>query len=136
MRELERIGQQVFDDLLQPLRIGDDRARQARIEADQEFQVAGLGDVPEGAIDEVVQVVQAQFARLDDYRARLDLGQVENVVDERQQIVARRMDRLGEVHLFARQVPLGVSAKLVGENQQTVEGGPQLVGHVGEEFRL
>ena len=31
---------------------------------------------------------------------------------------------------------MGVVAELLGQDQQTIEGGAQLVGHVGQEFRL
>ena len=49
----------------------------------------GLGDVPERPLDVAVQVVQPQLAGVHHHRARLDLRQVEDVVDEHQQVVAR-----------------------------------------------
>ena len=97
LRELEGVGQQVLDDLLQPLGVGEDRPRQLRSDADDEVDALGLGHVPEGPLDVAVQLVQPQLADVDDHRARLDLRQVENVVDQHQQIVAGRVDRLGEL---------------------------------------
>ena len=54
VRELERVGEQVLDDLLQPLAVGRDRARQQRVELHQELDAAGLGHVAEGSLDVVV----------------------------------------------------------------------------------
>ena len=53
-----------------------------------------------------------------------------------EQIVARRVDRLGELHLLGRQVAFGVLGQLVGEDQQAVERRAQLVRHVGQELGL
>ena len=101
VRELERVRQQVLEDLLQALGVGGDRLGQARIHADLEVQALGLGHVAEGALDEALQLVQAHLADVDRDRARLDLRQVEDVVDQHQQVVARRVDRLGELDLLA-----------------------------------
>src|SRR5258706_628678 len=55
-RELERVRQQVFQHLLQPLRIGDDAAAQIGIEIDVERQLAIFGFVPERSSDRLKQV--------------------------------------------------------------------------------
>ena len=101
-----------------------------------ELEVLRLGHVPEGPFDVALQVVQTELARVDHHRAGLDLRQVEDVVDEHEQVVAGRVDRLGELRLLDRQVAFGVLAELVGEDQQAVERRPQFVRHVGQEFRL
>ena len=46
------------------------------------------------------------------------------------------MDRAAVVHLWRGQVAFGVPSQLLGEDEQTVERRPQLVRHVGQEFRL
>ena len=104
-RELEGVGQQVLEDLLQALGVGDHRLGQARIELDEEIEVLRFRDVAERALAVVVQVVEAQLAHVDHDGARFDLRQVENVVDERQQVVAGRVDRLGELHLLPERLP-------------------------------
>ena len=60
-----------------------------------------LGHVAERALDVVVQVGEPQLADVEHDRARLDLRQIENVVDQHQQVVARRVNRLGVVGLLA-----------------------------------
>ncbi len=136
MGELERIGQQVLDDLLHPLDVGEHRLRQRRVETDVETDPLGLRHVPEGALDVALQVEQAQLADVDHHRARLDLRQVENVVDQREQIVARGVNGLRRLDLLAAEVALLVLGQLVGEQEQAVERRAQLVRHVGKELGL
>ncbi len=68
--------------------------------------------------------------------AGLDLGEIEDVVDQRQQIVSGRADRLGELHLFLGEVAFFVVCEQPGQDQRRVERRPQFVAHVGEEFAL
>src|SRR5690348_15120652 len=136
MRELERVRQQVLQHLLQALQVGEHRRRQPRISADEEIDALRLGDVAERALDVARELVEANVRRVHDDGARLDLRQVEDVVDERQQIVAGRVDRFRELDLLRPQVALRVLAELVRENEQAVERRAQLVRHVREEFGL
>ena len=76
------------------LRQAADRSRSTK------SSVLGLGHVAEGALDVAVQIVEPQLADVDDHRARFDLRQVEDVVDQHQQIVAGRVDGLGELDLL------------------------------------
>ncbi len=61
--ELEGVGEQVADDLLQPLDIGEHVPRQFRIQFDAEVQAFGFGHVPECALDIILQLDEAQFAQ-------------------------------------------------------------------------
>ena len=83
-----------------------------------------------------MQLLQVQLARLDEDGARLDLRQIEDVVDEHEQIVAGGVDRLGEFDLALRQIAVAVLAELVREDQQAIQRRAKLVRHVGEELRL
>jgi len=47
-----------------------------------------LGDVPEGAIDVILQLAESHLGDIHSNRARFDLRQVENVVDESEQVHA------------------------------------------------
>ena len=96
----------------------------------------GLRDVMEGAVDALAQRVEGDLLGLDGDRARLDLRQIEDVVDEGQQIGARRVDVLGEVDLLAGQVAADVLGQLLAEDEDRVERRAQLVRHVGEELGL
>jgi hypothetical protein len=88
MREFERIGEQILDDLLQTLAVGRKRPGQVVVNFRDEFDVLRLGDVPERAFDITLQIGESQLAHIEHNCAGLDLRQVENVVDEHQKIVA------------------------------------------------
>jgi len=67
---------------------------------------------------------------------RLDLRQIEDVVDEGQQMSSRLQDVLqvfGLLFIDVSEHPLGEHFR---ESDDSVQRGPQLVGHVGEELGL
>ena len=68
--------------------------------------------------------------------AGFHLGDVEDVVDQGEQIVASRIDGAGELHLIVAEVALGVVGQQLGQDQRAVQWRAQLVGHVGKEFGL
>src|SRR6185369_8081551 len=92
--------------------------------------------VPERTIELVRDLAQVDGADVDADGSRLDLGQVEDVVDQRQQVAARGVDGLRELDLARRQVALRVVRQLLRQDQQAVERRAQLVRHVGQELRL
>ena len=51
-----------------------------------------------------------------------------------EQVVAGRVNGLGELDLFGREVAFGVVRELIGENEQAVERRAQFVRHVREEL--
>ena len=87
--ELERVGEQVLEDLLQALGVGLHAAREHVGHFQLKAELLVVGNMTEGAIDVILQFAEGDVADIDDDRARFDLGQVENVVDEGQQVVAR-----------------------------------------------
>src|SRR5207247_5474114 len=123
-------------DLLEALRVGAQRLRQLRVERDRQVERLRLGDRPERPLDVLLQIGEGQVAHLDRHRAGLDLGEVEDVVDELQEVVPQGVDRLRVVDLLRREVALEVAAQLVGKDQERVERRAQLVRHVGEELGL
>ena len=68
--ELDGVGEQVLENLLQALRIAVHDWRQVVGEVHVERQVLGLGDVPEVAIDGVAQAGERDLLDLDRDRAR------------------------------------------------------------------
>ena len=53
--ELERVGEQVLQNLLEPLRVRDQCARHVRIEFHLEGKVLGIGHMAEVALDGIPQ---------------------------------------------------------------------------------
>ena len=98
-RKLHRIGKQVLENLLEPLGITMNGMWQVTREVDVEWQPLRLGHVAEASIDGVAQAGESNFLDLDGNCSGFDLGEIQNVVDQMQQIGARRMNVAGELHL-------------------------------------
>ena len=67
--EFERIGEQILEDLLQPLGIGVNSARQMRRQFHIEGQFPGVGHVPEGPLHVVLQIPEGHLPGVHDHRA-------------------------------------------------------------------
>src|SRR6266404_3224773 len=72
-RELEGVGEEILDDLLQPLGVRDHGSRFCRIEPHRELESLRLRDVSEGALHVAAQIYQAQLADVDRDGPGLDL---------------------------------------------------------------
>jgi hypothetical protein len=134
--ELAGVGEQVAQDLLQALLVGDDGGRQRLVAGDEEIEAVLLGHGAEGALDVVAEVDERDGAAVELHLAGLDLGEVEDVVDEGQKVVAGGVDRLGELDLLRLEVALAVVGEHAREDEQRVERRAQLVAHVGQELGL
>ena len=108
LSELERVEEQVLDDLLEPLRVGEHRLGQSLAECDGELDVLRFRNMAERLLDEVPEVLQPHLAHIDVESAGFNLRQVENVVDEVQEIAARRVNGLGKIRLLGRQIAVGI----------------------------
>ncbi len=102
LRELDRIRQQVEQDLPESARVSDDSRRSVLVD-----QAAQLDLFLPGARRDDVECALDAFPEVDRLvleleLAGLDLRVVEDVVDHMQQCVAARADDLGELSLFAR----------------------------------
>ena len=82
------------------------------------------------------QRAQREAFRVDVHPARLDLGQVQDVVDELEQVRPGRMNDVGVLDLLGGEVPARVLSEEPGQDQQAVQRCAQLVRHVREELRL
>ena len=74
LRELEGVAQKVVENLLQALRVGRDRLRQARPQLDREGELGRFGDMAEGALEHGLQLGQRPGADVQGDGAGLDLG--------------------------------------------------------------
>ena len=128
---LHGVGQQVEQDLLEPLAVGVDVAM-APVRVDQ-LDLAGLGLGP----DEVEALLdhQVQGDRLEGqgHGAGLDPGDVEHLVDELEQVAAALEDLAHGLDLGLVQL---LQLEELGEAEDRVERRAQLVAHAGEELAL
>ena len=136
VRELEGVGQQVSEHLEQPLVVGAEAAGQAGLEDDLEGQALGVGEVPEVPLHGVPNGGVGLLPEVQSDGARLDLREVQDVADQGEELLAAGLDDVRELDLLVGEVPLGILAELLGEDQEAVQGCAQLVGHVGQEFAL
>ena len=66
----------------------------------------------------------------------LDLGQIEHVVDQAEQVAAVGLDVGERLAQFGRHLAVELVEDDLGEAQDRVQRRAQLVAHVGQEFRL
>ena len=134
-RKFHRVAQQIHQDLPQLVLIGEqrrevslDRFRQAKALAlDRRLHRAQAG------IDELLHL---NIDRMDLHPSGLDFGEVEDVVDQRQEMLSADQD-LPKILVFARgQDVLRAPHHQPGKTDNGVHRGPELVGHVGQELGL
>ena len=76
----------------------------------------------------------AHGARLKVYMPRLDLRNIQYVVDQQQQVVAGRLDGFGMAHLLRGQIACPIIGQQSRHDQQGIERGAQFVAHIGQKF--
>ena len=76
---------------------------------------------------------QVEGRKLDDQLASLDFGEIQDVVDDREQGFTGRADDLGVLALLGREAGVEQQA---GHADDAVHGGADFVAHVGQKVRL
>jgi hypothetical protein len=102
-----------------------------RVAAADDGEAFGLGGGADqgGGLGE--DGVEVEVDGVEDDLPGLDLGEVEDVVDDAEQGVAGGVDAAGEPALGGVQVG---GHEQVGESEDAVHGGADLVAHGGQEF--
>jgi hypothetical protein len=124
LRELEGVAEQVHEDALDALAIGDDPVRQARLELDAERDALGLGCGREQALCSLGELRQGHLRGVHVLLPGFDLREIQHLVDEAEEVLAGRVDRLRVLDLLGRQVLPLVLGQEVGEQQHAVERCP------------
>ena len=134
-RELHGIREQVEDDLLDPSLVTVDHIDLGvRGERDADpFLRGALAHHHHAALERLPQRERVNL-QLD--LSGLDLGEVEDVVDQREQMVPRGGDVVEVLRLLRIHGPDHLVAQHLGEADDRVERRPELVGHVRQELRL
>ena len=125
--ELDRVRQQVAEHLAEPLPVGEQVARRLGARLDGEVQPLLGGERLERGLDVLEQRGQREPLRVDVHPPRLDLGQVQDVVDQLQQVRAGRVDDVGVLDLLGGEVPARVLRQQPGQDEQAVQRRAQLV---------
>ncbi len=133
VRELDRIADQVGDDLADAQGIADQPVHLAGVDDHLEVQALAtrrrLEQVGRGAD----RFAQAERLGLELQLAGLRLGQVQHVAEDRRQRFAGGDDHPDNLALLRRQVH---GRQGVGQAEHAVQGRADLVAHVGEELAL
>ena len=136
VRELERVREQVLQHLLEPLLVGDDRRERVLREVELERELLLHGHRRERPLEAGELFGDRHLGDVQVHLPGLDLGEIEDVVDQPEQLRAGVVDRVRELDLLVGQVAVDVVAEQLREDQQRVQRRPQLVRHVREELGL
>src|SRR5690348_1074401 len=127
--ELEGVGKQILEHLLEALRVGNHAAAQARRRLNFESELLVFCFVTERTGDHFEQTAEENFFGFDGNGTGFDLGEIENVGDEIEQVRSSAMNGAGELDLTRSEIVFGVVAHLLAENEDAVERRAQLMGH-------
>ena len=134
VRELDGVADQVDEDLLEAHRIGLDPLRYGGLGGELELEEL-LVRLPAQELLHAREHLR-QRARLpgDPHLARLQLGQVQDVVDQAQEVVGAATD-VADPRLLLLAIDIGPAQQL-GVADDRVHRRAELVAHVGEELAL
>ena len=131
--EFDSVAEQVGDDLADAADIADHQIVQMRRDPHDEFEILFLGAGGNQRRDVLDRLGEIERGRVEHELAGVDLGEVENVVDDGQQRIARFHDDVGECLLL--RVEFGFGEEF-GHAEHAVHRRADLVAHIGQEFRL
>jgi hypothetical protein len=131
--ELDRVVGIVDQHLTDAQRVTDQVARDIRPDIHHELQPLAVGLGREQRGDIVEHLVEIEMGPLDAHLVGLELGKVEDVVDDPEQVLARGLDLLHVVELARRQPGL---EHQMGHADHGIHRRADLVAHVGQEIGL
>ncbi len=135
LSELDRVAQQVHQDLRNAPLITQCH-RQIRLDLNGESQALLGRQGFHGADDSMDHVAEGVIRERQRQLTRFDLGQVEHIVDEIQQVSAAPLHPFQHVADRVGHFPVDPVDDELRVAQDRVERGAQLVAHVGQELRL
>ena len=121
--ELERVGEQVLEDLHQARAVGLDACRQtfARVET-REREATVLRDAAERTLDILDDVADRASANIDGRRPGFDLREIEDVVDEVEQVGTGAPDRRANSTCLAGEVLSGCRSSCLASKSSELSG--------------
>src|SRR5215813_12123868 len=133
--ELAGIAEEIEQDLPQPHGV-DGQCAEVLLGVDDEAVLVLLGKLSGGADDVVDQRCELHGLWVELELSRLDLRQVEHLVDEAEKVSTRAVHALqGPLRLFCAEARR-VFDQHVGEPDDGIERRAQLMAHAGDELRL
>ena len=133
--ELDRIGEQVEDDLLHLALVGFHFV-QVGARVDAALDAVTGGPLPHHGDAVLEHRGQGEGGELELHLAGLDLREVEGVVDEQEQMAPGGDDVAEVLGLLVVERPEHLLQQDLGESDDGVERSPELVAHVGQKVGL
>jgi hypothetical protein len=135
LRALAGIAEQVEQNLLEPHGVRVERAH-VLLGFDDEAVLVLLGELSGGADDLVDKPGHINRFGMEVELARFDLGEVQYLIDEAKEVGPGGIHAAQRFLRFFRAEARRVGDHHLGQADDGVEGGAQLVAHAGEELRL
>ncbi len=129
--ELNGIPDKVGNDLLQAQRIANDVIRHVIFNVQRQLKAFIVGRVREQRHHFIERTAQRERNTLQDKFARFQLGEVQHVVDDCQQVVGRAFNGVQVIALSRIQLAFQGQA---GKANHAIERRTQFVRHIGKEF--
>ncbi len=130
-----RVAQKIEDRLAQLGGVGVDDAQIRSALDDKSVGVLGC-QRPARRLDLADEIGQIDGFDVEVHLARLDLGDVEDIVDHGEKVLAGRADLLQVGDILAPLLKLGVFQQDFRIAEHGIERRSQFVAHLGQEFRL
>ncbi|MNF65956.1 hypothetical protein D3C84_477390 [compost metagenome] len=131
--ELDRVVGVVDQDLAEAQRIAIEQGIELVVDLEQQLYALGFGLLAHQGRQVFQYMVEIEFDPFQIQLAGLDLGEVEDVVDDAEQVLGGALDLAHVVELL--RVEPGLQGE-VGHAEDGVHGGADLVAHVGEKIAL
>ncbi len=131
--ELHRVAEEVHHHLAQPPGVADEHPGEPRLQLQGKFQPFSRRVLGEDRHRVGGQLREVEGDVLELHAPGLDLGEVEDVVDDGEKRLARAAYRLHVAHLLLGET--GAEEEL-GHAEHPVHRGPDLVAHLGQEVGL
>ncbi len=129
--ELDRVTDQIGQHLFEAQRIAQQRQRRVAIDQADQLQMLGVCSRGEDGQCVLDQITEVERDAVEHQLAGLDLGEVENLVDDSEQAVGGLLDGAQIILLARSEVAF---LQQLGEAEDAVQWRADLVAHVGEEF--
>ncbi len=128
--KLHRIAGEIDQDLLQPHRIAAQDQRQGRIDTIYHFQPFFGGTIANQVVQTFKNLIEIEIADVQNQLAGLDLGKIQDVVDDTEQMLRGSADLAQLLALFGLQCGI---LQQVGQTNDRIHRRADLMAHIRQK---
>ncbi len=133
--EFDRIRNEIPEDLGHLAFVGPHERNPHRLVEDEIHDVRDQ-EWPQHTAQGAEEIHHLELGSLDSDFARLNLGQIQQVIDEFQQVLSALADIVDLLGLLAVELPVGVLEQQVRQGEDRIHRRSEFMAHVGEEARF